>query len=40
MNKRMKNMRTNNTTRLTLENLEAIPLTYGAVILNKRIGVV
>jgi len=28
-------MRTNNTTQLTLENIEAIPLTYGAVILNK-----
>jgi len=28
-------MRINNTTQLTLENIEAIPLTYGAVILNK-----
>jgi len=35
MNEGMKNMKTNNTTQLTLENLEAIPLTYGAVILNK-----
>ena len=31
----MKNMKTNDTTQLTLENLEAVPLTYGAVILNK-----
>jgi len=31
----MKNMKNNNTIQLTLENLEAIPLTYGAVILNK-----
>ncbi|GEM_PF-6639845 len=36
MNKRIKNMRTNNATQLTLENLEAIPLTYGTVILNKK----
>ncbi|NCO27963.1 MAG: DNA methyltransferase [Caldiserica bacterium CG_4_8_14_3_um_filter_35_18] len=28
-------MKNNNTIQLTLENLEAIPLTYGAVILNK-----
>jgi len=28
-------MKTNNDTQLTLENLETIPLTYGAVILNK-----
>jgi 16S rRNA G966 N2-methylase RsmD len=28
-------MKTNNTTQLTLENLEAIPLTYGSIILNK-----
>jgi len=34
------NKRTNNDTQLTLENLEAIPLTYGTVILNKKIGVV
>ena len=31
----MKNMKNNNTMQLTLENLESIPLTYGAVILNK-----
>lgn len=35
MNEEMKNMKTNDTTQLTLENLEAVPLTYGAVILNK-----
>jgi hypothetical protein len=36
MNEGMKNTRTdNNTTQLTLENLEAIPPAYGAVILNK-----
>jgi hypothetical protein len=35
MNEEIKNMKTNNTTQLILENLGAIPLTYGAVILNK-----
>lgn len=31
----MENLNTNKTIQLTLENLEAVPLTYGAVILNK-----
>jgi len=35
MNERTKNIDNNNVTQLTLENIEAIPLTYGAVILNK-----
>jgi hypothetical protein len=34
-NKETKNMTANNNIQLTLEKLEAIPLTYGAVILNK-----
>lgn len=35
MNERTKNIKNNNAIQLTLKNLEAIPLTYGAVILNK-----
>jgi len=35
MKERTKNMSNDNTTQLTLENLEAIPLTYGSLILNK-----
>jgi len=35
VNERMKDMKTNNTTQLTLLDLETTPLTYGSVILNK-----
>ncbi len=35
MNEERKTMKTNNTRQLTLESLEAIPLTYGSIILNK-----
>jgi len=35
MSEEMENLNTNKTIQLTLENLEAVPLTYGAVILNK-----
>lgn len=34
--KKVKNMKIKNGTQLSLENLEATPLTYGAIILKKR----